>query len=193
MAFNPISDFSSYDAVGLAELIRSGQITSREVIEDTIRKIEAINPKLNAVIFKTYGRARQQASKPAGDGPFSGMPLLVKDNASIAGVQSTRGSRALRGNVPGKTAPFFAALEEAGFIPVGVTNMCELGLTDGNENVLYGPTHNPWNLDYSPSGSSGGSAACVAAGVFPLAHGTDGGGSFRLSGWPHRVVCVYAS
>lgn len=179
MAFNPISDFSLYDAVGLAGLIRSGQISSREVIEDTIRKIEAVNPKLNAVIFKSYDRARQQAAKPAGDGPFAGMPLLVKDNASIAGVQSTRGSRALRGNVPGKTAPFFAALEEAGFILVGVTNMSELGLTDGNENVLYGPTHNPWNLDYSPSGSSGGSAACVAAGVLPLAHGTDGGGSIR--------------
>jgi amidase len=176
----PLSDPSSYDAVGLAELIRSGQITSREVIEETIRKIEAINPKLNAVIFKTYDRARQQASKPKGDGPFAGVPLLVKDNATIAGVRLTRGSRALRDNVPDKTAPFFAALEEAGFILMGVTNMPEMGIIDGTENILYGPTHNPWNLDYSPSGSSGGSAACVAAGVLPLAHGTDGGGSIRM-------------
>jgi amidase len=166
--------------VGLAELIRTKQITPREAIEDTIRKIEAINPKLNAVIYKTYDRARQRTSAAVGDGPFAGVPFLVKDNATIAGVQVTRGSRALHGNVPDKTAPFFAAAESAGLILMGVTNMPEMGLIDGTENLLYGPTHNPWNLDYSPGGSSGGSAACVAAGVLPLAHGTDGGGSIRI-------------
>src|SRR5215469_10669797 len=176
----PAADLSSYDAMGLAELLRTKQITPREVIEDTVRKIEAINPKLNAVIHKTYESAREQASQPLGDGPFAGVPLLVKDNATIAGVQLTQGSRALRGNVPDKTAPFFVAAKEAGFILVGVTNMPETGLIDGTENVLYGPTHNPWNLDYSPGGSSGGSAACVAAGVLPLAHCTDGGGSIRI-------------
>jgi len=134
----PVSDLSSYDAVGLAGLIRSGQITSREVIEDTIRKIEATNPKLNAVIFKAYDRARQRASEPIGGGPFAGVPLVVKDNATIAGVQLTRGSRALRGNVPDKTAPFFAALQEAGFILVGVTNMPEFCLIDGTESALTG-------------------------------------------------------
>jgi len=98
----------------------------------------------------------------------------------IAGVRLTRGSRALHDHVPDKTAPFFAAAERAGFVLIGVTNMSELGLIDGTENVLYGPTRNPWNLDYSPGGSSGGSAACVAAGILPLAHGTDGGGSIRI-------------
>ena len=176
----PLSDLSSYDAMGLAELIRTKQITPREVVEDTIRKIEAINPKLNAVIYKTYDRARQRASEPVGGGPFAGVPFLVKDNATIAGVQLTRGSRALRGNIPDKTAPFFAAAERAGLILLGVTNMPEMGLIDGTENVLYGPTRNPWDLEYSPGGSSGGSAACVAAGVLPLAHGTDGGGSIRI-------------
>jgi amidase len=175
-----ISDLSSYDAVGLAELIRTKQITPRELIEDTIRKIEVVNPKLNAVIYKTYDRARQRASEPAGDGPFAGVPFLVKDNATIAGVLLTHGSRALRGNVPDKTAPFFAAGERAGLILLGITNMPEMGLIDGTENALYGPTHNPWALEYSPGGSSGGSAACVAAGVLPLAHGTDGGGSIRI-------------
>src|SRR5713101_1991031 len=179
-AATPLSDLSSYDAMGLAELIRNKQITPHEVVEDTIRKIEAINPKLNAVIYKTYDRARQRASEPVGGGPFAGVPFLVKDNATIAGVQVTRGSRALHGNVPDKTAPFFAAAESAGLILMGVTNMPEMGLIDGTENLLYGPTHNPWNLDYSPGGSSGGSAACVAAGVLPLAHGTDGGGSIRI-------------
>jgi amidase len=173
-------DLSAYDAMGLAELIRAKLITSTEVIEDTIRKIEAINTTLNAVICKTYDRARQAASGALGISPLAGIPFLVKDNATIAGIALTHGSRALRDSVPDTTAPFFAATERAGLIPVGVTNMPELGLIDGTENVLYGPTRNPWHLDYSPGGSSGGSAACVAAGILPLAHGTDGGGSIRL-------------
>ena len=175
-----LSDLSSYDAKGLAELVRTKQITPSELVEDTIRKIEAINPKLNAVIHKPYDRAREQALASVGDGPLAGVPFLVKDNAMIAGIELTRGSRALRGNVPDRTAPFFAAAESAGLILVGVTNMPEMGLIDGTENAFYGPTRNPWNLDYSPGGSSGGSAACVAAGVLPLAHGTDGGGSIRI-------------
>jgi Asp-tRNA(Asn)/Glu-tRNA(Gln) amidotransferase A subunit family amidase len=174
------SELSSHDAVGLAELIRSKQVTPAEAVEDTIRKIETINPRLNAVIHKTYERARQRAAQLPDDAPFAGVPFLVKDNASIAGVRITRGSRALRDNVADRTAPFFAAAERAGLILVGVTNMPEMGLIDGTENVLYGPTHNPWNLEYSPGGSSGGSAACVAAGALPLAHGTDGGGSIRI-------------
>ena len=166
--------------MGLADLIRSKEITPGEVLEDTIRKIEAVNPKLNAVIYKTYDRARERSAAPVGKGPFAGVPFLVKDNATIAGVRLTRGSRAQRDNVSDRTAPFFAAAESAGLNLVGVTNMPEMGIIDGTENALYGPTRNPWNLDYSPGGSSGGSAACVAAGVLPLAHGTDGGGSIRI-------------
>jgi len=180
VAAKPCGDLSAYDAIGLAKLIRAKLITSNEVIEDTIRKIEAINTGLNAVICKTYGRARQAASGALGESPLAGVPFLVKDNATIAGVALTCGSRALRHNVPEVTAPFFVATERAGLTIVGVTNMPELGLIDGTENVLYGPTRNPWHLDYSPGGSSGGSAACVAAGILPLAHGTDGGGSIRL-------------
>jgi amidase len=176
----PGSDLSAHDAMGLAELIRTKQIAPGDAVEDTIRKIEAVNPKLNAVIYKTYDRARQRTAEPLGNGPFAGVPFVVKDNATIAGIRLTRGSRAQRDNVPDKTASFFVAAENAGLILVGVTNMPEMGLIDGTENVLYGPTRNPWNLDYSPGGSSGGSAACVAAGILPLAHGTDGGGSIRI-------------
>jgi amidase len=176
----PPSDLSNYDALGLAELIRTKQITAAEAVEDVIRKIEAVNPKLNAVINKTYDRARQRVKDGVGAGPFAGVPIVVKDNATIAGVRLTRGSRAFRDNVPDKTAPFFDAIERAGFVLVGVTNMPELGIIDGTENILYGPTRNPWNLEYSPGGSSGGSAACVSSGVLPLAHGTDGGGSIRI-------------
>ena len=174
------SEFSRYDALGLAELVRTNQVTPAELVEDAIRKIEALNPRLNAVICKTYDHARQRASEVARDGVFGGVPFVVKDNATIGGIPSTRGSRAMRDNIPDKSAPFFAAAARAGFVLVGVTNMPEMGLIDGTENVLYGPTRNPWNLAYSPGGSSGGSAACVAAGIVSLAHGTDGGGSIRI-------------
>lgn len=175
------SQFSRYDALGLAELVRARQVTPKELFEDAIRRIEALNPKLNAVICKTYDRAlRQCTSAMAYDGLFVGVPFLVKDNATIAGVASTLGSRSMVGNIPERTASFFTATERAGFVLLGVTNMPEMGLIDGTENVLYGPTRNPWNLAYSPGGSSGGSGACVAAGILPLAHGTDGGGSIRI-------------
>jgi amidase len=175
------SEFSRYDALGLAELVRARQVTPKELVEDAIGRIEALNPKLNAVICKTFDRAlRQCTSATAPDGLFAGVPFLVKDNAVIAGVASTLGSRSLVGNVPERTAPLFIATERAGLVLLGVTNMPEMGLVDGTENVLYGPTRNPWNLAYSPGGSSGGSGASVAAGILPLAHGTDGGGSIRL-------------
>jgi amidase len=192
-AADPFSHLSCYDAIGLAGLIQTGQISSGELVEYTIRTIDAINPELNAVICKTYDRARRCASAPLGNGPLAGVPFLVKDNAVIAGVELTRGSRALRGNIPEQTAPFFAAVESAGLILMGATNMPEMGLIDGTENALYGPTRNPWNLDYSPGGSSGGSAACVAAGLVPLAHGTDGGGSLRLPASHCGLFAVKAS
>ena len=177
----PLSQFSRYDALGLAELVRARQVTPKELVEDAIRRIEALNSKLNAVICKTYDRALQQCtSATAHDGLFMGVPFLVKDNATIAGVASTLGSRSMVANIPERTAPFFTATERAGFVLVGVTNMPEMGLIDGTENALYGPTRNPWNLAYSPGGSSGGSGACVAAGILPVAHGTDGGGSIRI-------------
>jgi len=112
----PRTELSFYDAVGLAMLIRTKQITPGELVEETIRKIEAINPKLNAVIYKVYERARERASAALGSGPLAGAPFVVKDNATIAGIRLTRGSRALRENVPKKTAPFFAATENAGLI-----------------------------------------------------------------------------
>jgi len=152
------SEFSRYDALGLAELVRTGQVTPQELAEDAIRKIDALNPSLNAVICKTYDHARQRASATSRHGVFAGVPFVVKDNATIRGIPSTRGSRALRDNVPDRTAPLFAAAERTGLVLVGVTNMPEMGLIDGTENLLYGPTSNPWHLAYSPGGSSGVSA-----------------------------------
>jgi amidase len=173
-------DLSPYDATALAELIRTKRITASELVEITIRKIEAVNPTLNAIVHRTYDRARRRAVESLSDDPFGGVPFLVKDNAVIAGVPIARGCRALLGHVPERTAPFFNAIERTGLNVLGVTNMPELGLIDGTESALYGPARNPWHLDYSPGGSSGGSAAAVAAGILPMAHGTDGGGSIRM-------------
>src|SRR5215469_1283295 len=99
------SDLSSYDAMGLAELIRTKQIAPGDAVEDTIRKIEAVNPTLNAVVYKTYDRARQRTAEPLGNGPLAGVPFVVKDNATIAGIRLTRGSRAQRDNVPIRRPP----------------------------------------------------------------------------------------
>ena len=164
----------------LAERVRSGEISAAELAEQAIRNIEALNPRLNALIHKTYEQARRRAGAIPPQGALAGVPFVVKDNATVAGVRLTRGSRALRDEVAGTTAPFFSALERAGMLLLGVTNMSEMGLIDGTENALHGPSRNPWHLDYSPGGSSGGSAAAVAAGLVPLAHGTDGGGSIRI-------------
>ena len=174
------TSFTVNDGIRLAALIRSRELSAAELVESAIRNIEALNPKLNAVICKTYERARLHAAAVDGRSPLAGVPFFVKDNATIAGVRLTCGSRSLRDNVPHTTAPFFTALESAGLVLLGVTNMPEMGLIDGTDNALYGPSRNPWDLDYSPGGSSGGSAACVAAGIVPLAHGTDGGGSIRI-------------
>ena len=168
------------DAIALAALIRTRQLSAGEAAEQAIANIEALNPKLNAVICRTYERSPRRGAGSAGGSGLGGVPFLVKDNATIAGVRLTCGSRALRDHVPNATAPFFAALESAGLVLLGVTNMPELGLIDGTENAFYGATRNPWQLDATPGGSSGGSAACVAAGIVPLAHGTDGGGSIRI-------------
>jgi amidase len=177
--------FSSYDATGLAELVRTRQVSAVELLDDTIRRIEAVNPTLNAVIAKTYDRARSRAAtEGAGgaaiDGAFAGVPWLLKDISESKGLPMTSGSRALRGAVSQVDAPFVTAAEAAGLNIVGITNAPEFGLSDSSENALYGATHNPWGLAYSASGSSSGAAASVAGGLVPMAHGNDGGGSLRL-------------
>lgn len=176
------SPFAGYDATGLAELVRSGQATPAELLEDTIRKIEAVNPKLNAVIAKAYERARVRAAtlgKAGGGGAFAGVPWLIKDITECKGLPMTMGSRALRGAVSQVDVPFITTAEAAGLNIVGVTNVPEFGLSDSSRNALYGVTRNPWNTALSASGSSAGSAAAVAAGIVPMAHGNDGGGSLR--------------
>ncbi|BEP57095.1 MULTISPECIES: amidase [unclassified Variovorax] len=174
------NQFSDFDATGLAELVRTRKASPQELAEDTIRKIESINPTVNAIVHKTYDRARMRATTQPTHGIFAGVPWLLKDISEAEGVPMTLGSRAMRGNVSQVSVPFVEATETAGLNILGVTNVPEFGLTESSENVLYGPTRNPWSLSHSAGGSSGGAAAAVAAGIVPMAHGNDGGGSLRI-------------
>ncbi len=138
--------FARLDATAQAELVRSGQASPGELVEAAIARIEALNPALNAVTCKLYDRARAQAARPAGAGPFAGVPFLIKDLIPVAGVPNTSSCRALAGAIGQVSPPFVQAFDVAGLIAVGLTNTPEFGLIDTTEPALHGPTHNPWNL-----------------------------------------------
>jgi amidase len=176
-----LSEYSQHDALGLAQLIARKKISAREVMEEAIARAEALNPKLNAIVFKAYDEARAAARGKQGKGAFAGVPMLLKDmRANVVGWPNRSGSR----YVPATPSTFESTLvtrfKEAGLIPFGKTNVPEFGILPTTECKLYKPAHNPWNLGHSPGGSSGGSAAAVAAGIVPIAHATDGGGSIRI-------------
>ena len=172
--------FSSHDATSLAELVRTGQVSARELVLASIENIEELNPKLNAVVHKMYDRALDQARSPV-DGPFAGVPFMLKDLLSwYAGEPITSGSRLFKGWIPPHDTEMVKRYRLAGVIVVGKTNTPEFGLTPYTEPELFGPTVNPWNTSLTTGGSSGGSAAAVASGMVPWAGGGDGGGSIRI-------------
>jgi amidase len=172
--------FALLDATAQADLVRRGQATAGELVEAAIARIEAVNGPINAVTHKLYDQARALATRPTGDGAFAGVPFLIKDLLPVAGAPNTSSCRALAGNIGQANPPYTQAFYEAGLIPVGLTNTPEFGLIDSTEPALYGPSRNPWDLSRSTAGSSGGSGAAVAAGLTPMAHASDGGGSIRL-------------
>jgi amidase len=177
----PIAEYTRYDALGLAELVRQREVSPAELVETAIAHIEAVNPRLNAVIHPLYEQARAAAARPLPPGPFAGVPFLLKDLvALIAGVPISAGSRAIHGLVPDYDSTMIERYRAAGLVFVGKTNTPELGIAVVTEPELFGPTHNPWDLTRSPGGSSGGSAAAVAARLVPAASGSDGGGSLRI-------------
>ncbi len=175
------SEYDQFDGLGLAELVRNKQISPIELVEEAIQRIEQHNPKLNAVIYKMYDQARQAAQSPLPEGPFQGVPFLVKDLIStIAGIPTGSGNRLLK-DIPAQIdSELIKRFKAAGVVILGKTNTPEFGITPYTEPECYGPTHNPWDLERTPGGSSGGSAAAVAARLVPMASGGDGGGSIRI-------------
>jgi amidase len=175
------SDYDKYDGLGLAELVRKKEVKPSELVEEAISRIEKLNPQLNAVIYKMYELARKAADVELPDGPFKGVPFLMKDILmAYAGVPLTMGSRFFKDFVPDHDSELVKRFKAAGIIVVGKTNTPEFGLVPITEPELFGPTNNPWDLSRTPGGSSGGSAAAVAARMVPLAHASDGGGSIRM-------------
>lgn len=174
-------EYAAYDALGLGELVRRGEVTASELLEEAIARVEKHNDKINAVIYKHYDQALRTARKKAGNGPFEGVPFLLKDILGDCEGMPTRYGSAYFPAVPSSTdSELVARYKKAGLIPFGKTNVPEFGLPPITESRLYGPARNPWNLNHTPGGSSGEAAAAVAAGIVPMAHANDGGGSIRI-------------
>jgi len=178
MAF---SEYGKHDGLGLAELVRRKKVSPAELVEEAISRIETHNPKLNAVVYKLYDRARTAAKGKLPNGPFKGVPFLMKDlAATLAGIPTSGGNKLWK-NIPSKISSEMAKRWEAsGAIVVGKTNTPEFGLTPYTESDTLGAALNPWDITRSPGGSSGGSGAAVAARLVPFATGGDGGGSIRI-------------
>ncbi|MBD0283223.1 MAG: amidase [Thermoleophilaceae bacterium] len=169
-------------AAALARLIRDGELTSRELVEASLARIEALDRELNAFCHLDPDGALAAADRvAAGDPrPFAGVPIAIKDTAEVAGWPYTLASDIFGDFVPDYDTYAVRRLREAGFVPVGKTSLPEFGILPVTEPRRFGPTRNPWDTERTPGGSSGGSAAAVAAGMVPLAHGSDGGGSIRI-------------
>lgn len=173
--------YDECDGLALGEFVRKGDLRPSELLEEAIRRAERVNPQLNALVARAYDDARKTARGPLPEGPFAGVPLVIKDlGPALAGLPMTGGSRYFKDYVPTADHPFIAALKRAGFVIFGKSNTPEFGLLPYTEPALFGPCRNPWDVTRTPGGSSGGSAALCAAGVVPLAHGNDMGGSIRI-------------
>jgi amidase len=177
MAFR---EYGQYDAVGLAELVRKRQVSPTELLDEALARTAAVNPKINAVIHLMEGRAREAIASGLPEGPLTGVPFLIKDlMTAYAGEPMRWGSRLFEDYVPAADEELTRRYRQAGLVIFGKTNTPELGVTNVTEPELFGPTRNPWNLERTSSGSSGGSAAAVAARIAPAANANDGGGSIR--------------
>jgi amidase len=175
------AEYTEYDGLGLAALVRNKEVSPDEVLEAAIARIEALNPSVNAVVTRAYDAARAAAPNGSGDAPFIGVPFLLKDlGGAQAGVPMSAGSRFFAHAPAPVDAETVVRYKQAGLRILGRTNTPEFGLNASTEPVLFGPTRNPWDLTRSSGGSSGGSAAAVAARMVPLAHASDGGGSIRI-------------
>ncbi|MEO7854542.1 MAG: amidase, partial [Rubrivivax sp.] len=176
-----MTDYEDHDGMGLAALVRRGAVSPNELLDAAEARVRQHNPALNAVVTPLFDAARERIGAGLPAGPFQGVPFLVKELvASVAGAATTSASRLYANNRATHDSEIVARFRRAGLVIAGKTNSSEFGLSPCTESHLYGITRNPWQLDLSPGGSSGGSAAAVASGIVPLAHATDGGGSIRI-------------
>jgi amidase len=174
LMFRPVSE--------LAQLVREGSLSARELVETSLLRIEELNPQLNAFVDVDGERALAEADRvgPGDERPFAGVPIAIKNNRAVAGRRLTYATSLLADNVVEFDHAITRRLTDAGFIVVGTTTLPEFGIVPVTESRLLGPTRNPWDTDRTPGGSSGGSAAAVASGMVPIAHANDGGGSTRI-------------
>ncbi len=173
-------DYEKFDGIGLAQLVAKKEVTPTELLEAAIARVEERNG-INAVVQRMYDQARAAIAKGLPEGPFTGVPYLLKDlGALYAGTVTTLGSTFFREAVADHDTEMVVRLKRAGLVIFGKTSTSELGLATSSETRLFGATRNPWNKAHSAGGSSGGSAAAVASGMVPMAHATDGGGSIRI-------------
>lgn len=169
------------DATALADRVRRGEVSPSELVDEAIAAIEKVNPQLNAVVHRMYDQARAAAKGPLPEGPFRGVPFVVKDlDGWLAGEPYTQSCRMTKDFVPDRDAEIIARMKRTGVVIVGKTNTPELGIIGVTESELRGPARNPWNPEHTPGGSSGGTASIVAARAVPMGHGGDGGGSIRI-------------
>lgn len=175
------SPLDSHDALGLAELVRKRQVSPTELLDDAISRADALNPRFNFMAQQHYDFGRAAIARGLPQGPFTGVPWLLKDlNTAIAGEVTDNGSRFYRDERATVTSELVLRSQRAGFVIFGKTTAPEFGLSATTENKLTGDTRNPWNPAHIAGGSSGGAAVAVSSGVIPAAHATDGGGSIRI-------------
>jgi amidase len=175
------SEYDQYDALGLAGLVRRREVSPKELLHEAAARCDRVNPVLNAVTYRMDAEAAKAAAEPDATQPFAGVPFLAKDlGPPLAGAPLTSGSRLFANYVPGEDGELIQRFKTAGLNIFGKTNVPEFGLVPFTEPELFGPCLNPWDTSRTPGGSSGGAASAIAAGIVPMAHASDGGGSIRI-------------
>jgi amidase len=177
MAFK---EYGGFDAVGLADLVRNKQVSASELLDEAIARTAKVDGDINAVVVKHYDYAGRQIEKGLPEGPFTGVPFLLKDLELLEGTRTTSGASVYRDNIADHTGTLAQRFLATGLAIFGKSSTPEFGLMPTTEPRLFGPTRNPWNLAHSSGGSSGGAGAAVAARILPVAHASDGGGSIRI-------------
>jgi amidase len=176
-----IEQYSSYDGLGLAELVRRKHVSPRELVDSAMDAIERINPDVNCVVQQLRDHALAEIKAGPGPGPVHGVPFLVKEfGMQFTGMKTSAGSRLAAGVSFDADTELMTRCRRAGFVTLGTTTTPEMAFNANSEALVYGPTRNPWNLEHSVGGSSGGAGAAVASGMVPIAHANDGGGSIRI-------------